>query len=180
VPFLKLDDNYPTERRVKRLSDGAFRLHAHALHYIARNLDDGLIDAEDVNLLTRHDDVETYVSELLESGLWLAHEDAYLLPDFLKWNRTREQVERDQANAKRRKDDWIERQRQAKEKKNAVPNGVQNAAHPIPSLPLPRGEGKEEGPAPPGSGNPTTCQHGKPIVRALDGTTNCPDCADNR
>jgi hypothetical protein len=92
VPWVNLDDAFPDHPKVVGLSDRAFRLHVSGICYANRHLTDGLIGATVVPRLTNG--WTKGLAELLDQGLWrrVLNADAYVIHDFLDWNRSREQV----------------------------------------------------------------------------------------
>jgi hypothetical protein len=49
VVWVKLDDQFPIHRKIAKLSDPAFRLHAAAIAWCARNLTDGVVPADELD-----------------------------------------------------------------------------------------------------------------------------------
>ncbi len=47
MSWIKLDDALPSNRKIKDLSDRAFRLYVYGLCYCGRDLTDGIIDKDD-------------------------------------------------------------------------------------------------------------------------------------
>jgi hypothetical protein len=95
VTWVKLDDSFARNRKVRRLSDRAFRLHVAAICYAAGHLTDGEIDdlaLEEVAIAARIRACGKPVAELVDGGLWRAENGVYLINDFLEYNPSREQV----------------------------------------------------------------------------------------
>lgn len=169
MPFLRTDDNYSEDDRFEQVSFSARWLHFCALEYCARKLTDGHIKKSKVLRVSDVDDPAVAAEELVEAGLWETTAVGYFLPDYLRMNRTRVQVESERALAKKRKDDWLARNSVKNDKKNAVPNTVNNdranGSLPYPSPPVGEGEGKE-------ADGVSRCERGYPVAR--DGAC-CPD-----
>jgi hypothetical protein len=71
MPWVRFDDTFPMHRKVEGLSDAAFRLHVSAVFWCARNLTDGFVPEEDLDLVTAR--VRTparFAAELVRRGLW--------------------------------------------------------------------------------------------------------------
>lgn len=175
MAWARLDDGFADHPKVAALSDRAFRLHVAALCQSARLALDGLIDAGDVPRLVRGYR-RSALTELVEAGLW--HEPghrcehcaqpakgALILHDFLAYNPSKEQRERERAEALERKRRWKERQaeeRRSARRSERRQNSVRNA-YPDPTRP--------EGP---GSESVFTTR-GSPSAPAADGGADSPD-----
>ena len=48
MPWVRFDDLFPENRKVRRLPDPAYRLHVEAIFWCARNLTDGFIPADEL------------------------------------------------------------------------------------------------------------------------------------
>jgi hypothetical protein len=75
VPWVRFDDQFPIHRKVAGLSDRAFRLHAEAIFWCARNLTDGRVSAADLPQICRRfaaskRSLRTQVEELILRGNW--------------------------------------------------------------------------------------------------------------
>jgi hypothetical protein len=93
MPWVNTDDLMPEHPKVWSLSDAAYRLHHSGISYCNRQLTDGLISADKVpTLVPRYK--KTALAELVDRGMWNALMDgqAYVIHDFLDWNRSRAQV----------------------------------------------------------------------------------------
>lgn len=89
MPYLNLDDGFAQHRKVRRLSDSAFRLHVAGLCYCAQQMSDGEVDAEDVPTLVRRFK-RSSLDELLERGMWRKKgANHYEIHDYLEWNKSR-------------------------------------------------------------------------------------------
>ena len=93
MPWVNTDDQMPEHPKVWALSDTAYRLHHSGISYCNRQLTDGLISADKVSTLVPRYKKQT-LAELVERGIWASLMDgsAYVIHDFLDWNRSREQV----------------------------------------------------------------------------------------
>lgn len=94
--WARFQGDFPTHPKVVRLTDGAFRLHASGICYCAQYLTDGIVPREVVATL-----VPTYdpkdLTALVKAGLWVKddREAAYRIHDYLEWNRSRAQINRE-------------------------------------------------------------------------------------
>lgn len=71
MPWVRFDDTFSVHRKVEGLSDAAFRLHVSAVFWCARNLTDGFVPEEDLELVTaRVRSPERFAAELVRRGLW--------------------------------------------------------------------------------------------------------------
>jgi hypothetical protein len=112
MPWAKFDDRYPWHRKVRPLSDAAFRLDVSAICWCAENLTDGVILPEHLPLVSDVKRPAKAAAELVRQQRW--HDDAagcgvcpdvpaggWVIHDYLDYNPTREKVEEDRE--KRRK-----------------------------------------------------------------------------
>lgn len=152
MTWVKLDDQFPINRKVGVLPDNAFRLHVEAICWCARNRTDGVVSREDLPHVTRIGKPARLVTVLVQRGLW--HEpgqpcpsegcaapaqNGWVIHDYLAYNPSKERLGRErELNAERQrrwrdqhkpKDDGVTRR---------VTNGVTNGA-PVPTRPVPSG-----------------------------------------
>lgn len=144
MTWLKKDDRFPEHRKIRRLGDGAYRLHDTALHLCAKDETDGRVTADDVAEMVHGPRLSKYIPTLVECGLWEIDGDGWLIHDFLDYNPSHQQQ-----NEKRARD----RERQARRRNRgempsgedvsrrdsaATPHGVASVSqHPVPSRPDP-------------------------------------------
>lgn len=124
MPWVRLDDRFPSHRKVALLSDRAFRLYVSALCWASENLTEGLVQDKELPLVARLRGAKTAAKELEEARLWDRVEGGWQIHDYLEYNpdRARVQADRD-ANAARQKA-FRDRKRAEKE---AARNGSSNA-----------------------------------------------------
>ncbi|MFS4103828.1 hypothetical protein [Streptomyces sp. PD-S100-1] len=124
MPWVKLDDRFPSHRKIALLSDRAFRLHVSAICWCAENLTDGRISDRELALVTRVRGVKATAKQLEDAGLWDRTDDGWEIHDYLDYNPSREQVllER-KKNAERQ-----ERFRRRKNGKPTPPGGDRNGS----------------------------------------------------
>lgn len=120
--WVKHDDQFSSHPKVRRLSDKAYRLHMCAIEHCARFLTDGLVSVEsleDVSFAAKVSSPKRYVDELVAAKLWIVRNaSTWRIHDFLKYNRSKEQVEAERKEAAYRQKRYRDR--------NAVSNGVTN------------------------------------------------------
>ncbi|MGH3094587.1 MAG: hypothetical protein ACRDMV_01135 [Streptosporangiales bacterium] len=78
MPWVRFDDQFPTNRTVDRLSNAAFRLHVMALCWSARHSHDGVVPTgglADAAPQTRRR--SSLATELVDAGLWERTHDGY-------------------------------------------------------------------------------------------------------
>src|SRR4051812_36732111 len=69
MPWARFDDRFPSNRKVRLLSDGAFRLYVSAICWSAENLTDGVIKTAELRLVADVRATRTRAKELVEAGL---------------------------------------------------------------------------------------------------------------
>lgn len=114
MPWVKLDDRFPSHRKIALLSDRAFRLHVAAICWCAENLTDGRITDRELTLVTRVRGVKATAKQLEDAGLWDRTDDGWAIHDYLDYNPSRDQVLAD-----RKKN--AERQEKFRRRKNGKP-----------------------------------------------------------
>ena len=128
MPWVRLDDRFPSHRKVALLSDRAFRLHVTALCWCSENLTEGAIRERELAVISRIRGAKKAALELEEAGLWDRTEDGWAVHDYLEYNPDRARVQADRnANAARQKA-WRDRKRAEREAKRAAEQrGASNA-----------------------------------------------------
>jgi hypothetical protein len=114
MPWVKLDDRFPSHRKVALLSDRAFRLHVSAICWCAENLTDGRIGDRELALVAKIRGVKATAQQLADAGVWDRTDDGWEIHDYLDYNPSREQV-----IAERKKN--AERQEKFRQRKNGKP-----------------------------------------------------------
>lgn len=116
MTWLKTDDRYPDHRKIRRLSDGAYRLHHGAQCYAAHDETDGVIRTDDIADIQHGKRLSKHIPALVEAGLWEPILGGWLLHDFLDYNPSHVQMEAERAAAR-------ERQARARAKRRGVTGG---------------------------------------------------------
>lgn len=162
MPWARFDDQFPINRKVNGLTDTEFRLHVEAVIWCARELTDGRVGRDELDLVSRIRSPRKHVAMLVIRKLWhLGDEDCsstkcpahvdnrvdplfdgWLIHDYFEYQFTKKQVlaERE-GNAKRQKK-WRD---QHKHDRNAVTNGVRNGVtNSAPARTRPEGTGRAD------------------------------------
>ena len=92
MPWVKLDDRFPSHRKVALLSDRAFRLHVSAICWCAENLTDGHISDRELTLVAHVRGVKATAKQLEDAGVWDRVDDGWVIHDYLDYNPSRDQV----------------------------------------------------------------------------------------
>lgn len=104
MTWAKFEDRFPWHRKVRGLSDAAFRLHVSAVCWSCEHLTDGAIPADDLPLVSDVKRTGPAVAELVRRGLWDEVQDGWEVHDFLIYNESREVVlARREADAERKR-----------------------------------------------------------------------------
>lgn len=150
--WLKKDDRFPDHRKIRRLTDGAYRLHDTALCACARDETDGLVTERDIEEMQHGPRLRRHIPALVAAGLWEPVDGGWQIHDYLHYNPSHEQL-----NAKRAADrERQERRRHRTESPNpdeipsgenmsrrdpaVTPRGVTvgvTAPRPVPTRPVP-------------------------------------------
>lgn len=107
MAWVKFDDQMPENPKVEDLSDRAFRVYVEGIAYCSRTLSDGLIPATKARKLGATPKV---VQELVESRLWHLNGAGFRVNDYLKYNPSRDQVEKRRADGAKRMQKWRDAQ----------------------------------------------------------------------
>lgn len=151
MPWVRFDDTFPVHRKVDGLSDTAFRLHVSAIFWCARNLTDGAVPEEDLELVTaRVRAPARFATELVRRGLW--HKQGHDCPEcpqiagswvihgYLEFQPSKEKVLAERRGSAERQRAWRDRHKELPD--NASSNGVSNSGtNAAPSRPVPKGRG---------------------------------------
>ncbi|MFE9372291.1 hypothetical protein ACFYM2_21325 [Streptomyces sp. NPDC006711] len=136
MPWVRLDDRFPSHRKVALLSDRAFRLYISALCWSSENLTEGKILDRELSVVSRVRGLKASARELEEAQLWDRVDGGWQIHDFLEYNPDRAKIKADrQANAARQQAfrDRKKAEREAKKAasqgpaRNASRNGVTSA-----------------------------------------------------
>jgi len=113
MAWAKFDDMFPWSRKVRRISDAAFRLHVSGIVSCARDLTDGIITQDDMDELPPMRGLDKRLAELVDGGLWhvKGHRcgkcaqpptGAWVIHDYLDYNPTKADVDAEKAAARDR------------------------------------------------------------------------------
>jgi hypothetical protein len=129
MPWVKLDDRFPSHRKVALLSDRAFRLYVSALCWSSENLTEGRITQRELPLVAaRLRGVKAAASELEAAQLWDRVDDGWQIHDFLEYNPDRARVQADREANAARQQAWRDRKRAEREAKKAAEEAARNAS----------------------------------------------------
>ena len=121
MTWLKLDDKFPEHRKIRRLNDGAYRLHTTAMAACSKDETDGLVTMADLDEMTHSTRLQKYVPALVEAGLWDVVPGGWMIHDFLDYNPSHADL-----NAKRDAD--RQRQQRLRDARDARSHGKSNAS----------------------------------------------------
>lgn len=122
MTWVKLDDRFPSHRKIALLADRAFRLHVSALCWCAENLTDGYVSERELPLVARLRNPRAAAKELVGAGLWDRVDGGWLVHDYLDYNPSRDQV-----LAERKKN--AERQERFRRRKAGKPTPPDDASN---------------------------------------------------
>lgn len=123
MPWVRLDDRFPSHRKVALLSDRAFRLYVSALCWSAENLTEGRVTDRELPLIARVRGPKAVANELETAGLWDRDGDGWAIHDYLEYNPSRDRVKEERAANAARQQAFRERKRA---ERNAARNGGSN------------------------------------------------------
>lgn len=133
MTWVRFDDQFPIHRKVRGLSDGAYRLHSEAIFWCSRNTTDGFVGTEDVSELATARRPHKYLPELEARGIWhrsdqACHSDScpgsqadrptetgWFLHDYFDYQPTKAKVEADRKAKAARQAKWLAGKRRGKD-----------------------------------------------------------------
>lgn len=157
MPWAQIDDNMLDCPKAIEAGPDATDLMLRSIVWCSKHMTDGRIPKAAIGVVSGGNPrAKARATRLVDVGWWVDTDDAWVIVDYLLWNRSKERIEADRAAAKARKDAFLEKARIAKEQKqNAtgthsehVPNagGTTNVRQPppLPSPPLPAPEKQKQ------------------------------------
>lgn len=124
MAWVKLDDRFARHRKVRKLSDAAFRLHVSAMCWAAEEETGGYIPSDELALVSDVRRPDTALEELVDRHLWEVREDGWEIHDFADYNPTPEkaaEIREKRRLAGQRGGRASGQSRKAKPKQNASP-----------------------------------------------------------
>lgn len=115
MPWVKLDDRFPSHRKVALLSDRAFRLYVSALCWSSENLTEGKILDRELTLVARIRNTKGAATELEAVNLWERVDDGWMIHDFLEYNPDKQQVKAERAGNAARQQAYRDRKKAERE-----------------------------------------------------------------
>lgn len=113
MSFLRLEDSFFSHPKARAVGKDGRELFLAGLCWCSTNLTDGKIPKTSLPLIAALAEVRVAVApKLVASGFWIDEGDQYVVHNYLKFQRSRAQVDADKAKA-------AERQRHAREKKES-------------------------------------------------------------
>lgn len=116
MPWFKVDDTLATHAKVVRAGNSAMGLWVRAGSWSASQLTDGYVPNDMIGVLGGK---STDARRLVEVGLWVNAEGGYRFHQWTDRQPTRAETEK-------KRDDWRERQRKARSKKDGGEGNVVN------------------------------------------------------
>lgn len=128
MPWVRLDDRFPSHRKVALLSDRAFRLHVSALCWSSENLTEGKILDTELRVIAHVRGLKAAAKELEDRQLWDRVDGGWMIHDFLVYNPDRAKVQAEREANAARQQAWRDRKKAEKEAKAAAEKAARNAA----------------------------------------------------
>ena len=106
MTWLKTDDKFPEHRKIRRLTDAAYRLHHTAMCACAKDETDGLVTEADIDDMEHGPRLRKHIATLVEARLWEEVDGGWLVHDFLDYNPAHAQQEEKRAKQRDRQAQW--------------------------------------------------------------------------
>lgn len=127
MPWVRLDDRFPSHRKVALLSDRAFRLHVSALCWASENLTEGKILDSELRVIAHVRGIKVAAKELEDRQLWDRIDDGWVIHDFLEYNPDRVKIQKQRENNAARQQAWRDRKKAEREAKRAAEEAARKA-----------------------------------------------------
>jgi hypothetical protein len=98
MPWFRLEDSFHLHPKVRKAGNAATGLWVRCGTYSSQYLTDGHVPAEVAHDYGRTREIEA----LLAARLWVENGDGFLMPDYLEYNPSAEQVRADRVAARER------------------------------------------------------------------------------
>lgn len=132
MPWVRFDDQFPLHRKVKGLSDAAFRLHAEAIFWCARNLTDGFVPTEDISDVASARRPHKSIPELVRRDMWASNGDGWQIHDYLDFQPSKMKVEHERKAKAERQARWMAKRKPRDASRDATTDTSRDAAPPRP------------------------------------------------
>lgn len=149
MPWARFEDRFPSNRKIRKLDDAAFRLYVSAICWSAENLTDGVVEVDDLPLVSDVKQPSDSVQTLVRLGLWEVRQpsdeggsEGWFIHDYFEYNPTAEQVRAERALKTARQQRWREGRRAAAKKSNVdastdgLPTRLETLPRPAPTRPV--------------------------------------------
>lgn len=140
MTWIKLDDQVTEHPKTAGLSCEAWTLWIHGLTYCSRNLTDGEIPKAFLPRLSPVRRVKKATQELVDAGLWVDEGARIQVHNYVKWQRSKSQIEYDKESSHARQKASRERRKASNGADSADPVAVDVAARHEPSSRSCRGD----------------------------------------
>jgi hypothetical protein len=124
MTWIKLDDQVTEHPKTAGLSSEAWTLWIHGLTYCSRNLTDGEIPKAFLPRLSPVRRVKKATQELVDAGLWVDEGARILVHNYVKWQRSKSQIESEKESAHARQKASRERRKASTGADSADPVAV--------------------------------------------------------
>ncbi len=112
MPWVRFDDRFPSNRKIRLLSDSAFRLYVSAICWSAENLTDGVVTTKELRLVADVKNASKRAQELVDSGLWVPIPGTgWRIHDYHEYQPTADQVRADREAKTARQKRWRDKKR---------------------------------------------------------------------
>jgi hypothetical protein len=176
MPWARFDDHMPSHRKIRPLTDAAFRLWVSAVCWCNANKTDGFIGADDLRFVADVADPHAAVPQLTAKGLWEEVAGGWIVHDFHDYNPSVADVDAARKLKTARQQRWREKQRASEDSHDvdgavdASTDASRDAAHarayPVPTRPDPSPINNPPASAPPNADASKPKRNKRPPIEA--------------
>lgn len=91
MSYAGIDCSFPWHPKIVGLTDNEYRMHTTAIIYANEHRTDGVVTRSAARSFPGYK--ARTIRTLSDKGLWLPHDDGWILHNYLKWNRSAEEIE---------------------------------------------------------------------------------------
>jgi hypothetical protein len=113
MPWVRFDDRHPSHRQIRKLDDAAYRLHHSAICWSSGEGTDGVVEVDDLHLVSDVKQPSDSVEQLVRLGLWEVRNGGWFIVDYFDHCPSSDQIDAARQAKTARQQRWREKHRAA-------------------------------------------------------------------